>query len=226
MKFFRENKPGPSNQINDFAKIIWDFNIQKDPIKESDCILVLGSNDIRVAQRGAQLFRQGFAPLMVFSGNTGRLTEGLWDEPEANVFAAEAKKMGVPEENITIENKSTNTGENLEFTKQILRERELNPRSFILVQKPYMQWRAWATFKKVFPDTAVVVTAPDISFEEYPNDVLSREHIINVMVGDLQRLKLYSEKGFSVPVDIPKHVWQAYEKLVDLGYTEHLITEN
>jgi hypothetical protein len=43
------------------------------------------------------------------------------------------------------------------------------------------------------------------------------------MVGDLQRIKLYPERGFQIYQDIPDDVWQAYEKLVGMGYTKHLV---
>lgn len=214
------------DNINTLAKIIWDFNVQLKSVEKSDCIIVLGSNDIRVAHTGADLYQQGFAPLVIFSGNVGRLSEGLWHRPEAEVFAEATMQRGIPRSVIIIENRSTNTGENLAFTKEILKKRRLDSRSFILVQKPYMLWRAWATFKKKFPGKRVCVTAPDITFDDYPNDVLSKDHIINVMVGDLQRLRIYPAKGFSVPVNIPRRVWHAYEQLVGLGYTRHLVPDD
>ena len=45
------------------------------------------------------------------------------------------------------------------------------------------------------------------------------------MVGDLQRIKLYAEKGFQVYQEIPEAVWQAYEALVALGFTSQLVKE-
>ena len=51
-----------------------------------------------------------------------------------------------------IENRSTNTGENVLFTKRLLAERQLDPETFIVVQKPYMERRSYATFRKVWPE--------------------------------------------------------------------------
>jgi uncharacterized SAM-binding protein YcdF (DUF218 family) len=75
----------------------------------------------------------------------------MWTEPEADQFAAIAIKMGVPERSIFVENKSTNTGENILFTQQLLAHKNLDPQSFILVQKPYMERRSYATFKQYWP---------------------------------------------------------------------------
>jgi hypothetical protein len=43
--------------------------------------------------------------------------------------------------------------------------------------------------------------------------------------GDLQRIKLYPERGFQIAQDIPEDVWSAYEQLVHAGYDKFLIQE-
>lgn len=211
--------------IDQLAKILWDYNCLYDDVTKADAIIVLGSHDIRVAQRGAQLFLQGYAPLLVFSGNVGRLTEGKWDKTEAEIFADVAIKMGVPEEKILIEKASTNTGENIEFTKALLNEKGISIHNVILVQKPYMQRRSLATCKKIWPEVKVQVTAPEISFENYPNEQISKDDLINIMVGDTQRIKVYAEKGYQIYQEMPDNVWQAYEELVKRGFTKHVIEE-
>lgn len=208
---------------DELARILWEYNSLDHSLRISDCILVLGSHDIRVAQRGAELFLQGFAPLLVFSGNLGRLTEGLWNQPEAEIFAQEAIRMGVPKDKILTETRSTNTGDNILRTKELLGSRGISVETVILVQKPYMQRRAYATFRKVWPEKNVIVTAPRYSFENYPNNTISKNDLINIMVGDTQRIKIYAEKGFQIPQDIPDAVWTAYEELVQRGFTAHLV---
>ena len=205
------------------AKKLWDYHHVNQSLEKSDCVLVLGSHDLRVAERGAELYLQGLAQLLIFSGGLGNFTKGIWEEPEADKFATVAREMGVPKEAILIENKSTNTGENILFTQKLLKEKSLNPQSFIVVQKPYMERRSFATFKKHWPNKKLVVTSPQISFEDYPNDEIPLEKVINIMVGDLQRIKVYPEKGFQIFQEIPDNIWKAYKQLVSLGYTEHLI---
>lgn len=210
-------------EIIALAQKLWDYHHINNSLEKADCILVLGSHDVRVAERGAELYLQHWAPLLIFSGGLGRLTEDMWTEAEADKFAKIALEMGVPFEAILIENKSTNTGENIIFTKQLLKQHHLNPQSFIVVQKPYMERRSYATFKKHWPDKTLTVTSPQISFLDYPNHEISLEKVIHIMVGDFQRIKVYAEKGFQVYQPIPAEVWQAYEKLVELGFDEHLI---
>ena len=212
-----------SNSIIKLAHIIWDYHHLNHTLVKSDIILVLGSNDIRVAEFAADLYLQGFAPLLMFSGNVGALTKDQFTKPEAEVFADIARQKGVPDEAILLEPESTNTGENIDLSRRILAARGINPQNFILVQKPYMERRAFATFRKRWPEKHLIVASPPISFSDYPNEILPLERVINIMVGDLQRIKFYPRLGFQIEQEIPAEVWQAYEKLVELGYNQHLM---
>jgi uncharacterized SAM-binding protein YcdF (DUF218 family) len=211
--------------IIDLAQKIWDYHHLNHKLKKSDCLLVQGSHDLRVAERGAQLFLDGWGPLIIFSGGLGRLTDEIWDEPEADKFARIARQMGVPADRILIENQSTNTGENVHFTRRLLAENGLDPQTFILVQKPYMERRTYATFKQVWPEKEALVTSPQISLADYPTGEITLDAVIHIMLGDLQRIRLYANKGFQIPQEIPEDVWQTYETLVGLGYTNNLINE-
>jgi uncharacterized SAM-binding protein YcdF (DUF218 family) len=206
----------------DEARILWDYHHMHHTPEQSDCILVLGSHDLRVAERGAELYLQGLAPILIFSGGLGYLTKNIWTEPEADQFARVALDRGVPVEAIFVENQSTNTGENIQFTRRLLEEKGLHPQHFLLVQKPYMERRTYATFKKQWPDKELLVTSPQIAFEDYATEDIPMEKVINSMVGDLQRIRVYPERGFQIYQEIPAAVWAAFEKLVAWGFNKHL----
>jgi uncharacterized SAM-binding protein YcdF (DUF218 family) len=214
-----------TDHLNQLAQIIWDYHQLHHKLAPADLILALGSNDTRVAEYAADLYLQGFAPLLMFSGNVGALTKDQFTKPEAYVFADIARQKGVPDEVILTEPESTNTGENIEFSQRVLAARELDPSCIILVQKPYMERRAFATFRKRWPEKQVIVTSPPIPFAEYCNELLPRDKVINIMVGDLQRIQFYPSLGFQIPQEIPNDVWQAYETLVALGYDKHLMKQ-
>jgi uncharacterized SAM-binding protein YcdF (DUF218 family) len=205
------------------ARKLWDYHHLYHEPAPADCILVLGSHDLRVADRGAELYLQGLAPILIFSGGLGNVTKGIWKDPEADKFARIALDKGVPAEAIFIENQSTNTGENILFTQRLLEDKGLHPRTFLLVQKPYMERRSYATFKKHWPDKELIVTSPQIAFEDYPTPEIPLERVIQIMVGDLQRIRIYPEKGFQIEQEIPEEVWEAYERLVEWGFTQHLV---
>jgi hypothetical protein len=90
-----------------------------------------------------------------------------------------------------------------------------------------MERRAYATFKRYWPEKRAVVTSPQFSFEEYlknhSNGALTEDEVVCIMVGDLQRIRLYPERGFQIPQEVPGEVWAAYEELVAAGYDKHLI---
>ncbi|HEX8889244.1 MAG TPA: hypothetical protein VF779_08700, partial [Pyrinomonadaceae bacterium] len=110
---------------------------------------------------------------------------------------------------------------------RLLAEKQIDPQKFILVQKPYMERRSYATFRKLWPEKDLIVTSPRVTFDEYlrkySNQELSKSDAISIMVGDLQRIKLYAERGFQIYQEIPEDVWAAYEELVKAGYNKYLI---
>jgi len=217
-----------NDQVRALAQKIWDYHHLDHQLTRADAILVLCSHDTAVAARGAELFLQQWAPLLIFAGGLGAITRGLWDEPEADQFARIAIAMGVPQDRILVENRSTNTGENVRFTKQLLAARGLDPATFLVVQKPYMERRSYATFRQVWPEKDARVTSPQVSMDEYlnrySNTALSADDVVSIMVGDLQRIREYPARGFQIHQDIPADVWEAYEALVQAGYDRHLLS--
>jgi len=216
-----------NERVRSLVQRVWNYHHMHHELQKSDVIVVLCSHDTIVAERGAQLFLDGWAPHLVFTGGLGAITKQMWSDPEANRFARIAMDMGVPEDRILIENRSTNTGENVAFTRELLASRGLDPSTFILVQKPYMERRTFATFQKVWPGKSVRVTSPQMSLDDYlarySNESLSADDVISIMVGDLQRIREYPARGFQIPQEIPDDVWEAYEELAAAGYDRHLV---
>jgi uncharacterized SAM-binding protein YcdF (DUF218 family) len=209
---------------DDLARILWDYMLLRHELTAADVILVLGSNDVRVGEHGARLFLRGLAPLMVCSGHVGRLTAGHFEKSEAETFADAAVRLGVPRSAILLEAASTNTGQNVDRSRALLALRGIHPQRVIVVQKPYMERRAWATFKRRWPEPDLQVTSPPISYDDYPTPEIPRHLVIDIMVGDVQRMRVYAECGFQVPQPIPDDVWAAWEELVARGYTGHLVS--
>jgi uncharacterized SAM-binding protein YcdF (DUF218 family) len=209
------------------ASIIWDYHKLDQSLQTGDAILVLCSHDERVAERAVELFKEQWAQLVIFSGGLGAITKHLWTEPEAERFARLAIAAGLPKEKVIIENRSANTGENIRFTKELLAEMGLELEKFIVVQKPYMERRSFATFRKWWPEKQVIVTSPQIDFDDYlanyTNSALSANEVVSIMVGDLQRIRDYPARGFQIEQEIPAEVIAAYDELVADGFTKYLV---
>lgn len=211
---------------DNLARTLWNYlQLQEQPVK-SDVIFCLCSHDTRVAERAAQLMLDGYGSYLVFSGGVGKLTNGMFATSEAETFAGIAQAMGVDKSKIVVEDRSTNTGENIRFTFKTLQSKHIQAARLLLVQKPYMERRTYATFKKQWPDKQAIisVTSPQLSYEEYVNNgTIPKDHIINVMVGDMQRIREYPKQGFQIAQNIPAQVWEAYKELVARGFDKHLI---
>jgi uncharacterized SAM-binding protein YcdF (DUF218 family) len=214
-------------RIRPLVERIWNYHQLNHQLTRADAIVALCSHDTVVAERAAALYLEHWAPLLIFAGGLGVITRHLWKEPEAEQFARIATSLGVPEDRILKENRSTNTGENVLFTRRMLAERGLDLRRFIVVQKPYMERRAYATFRQVWPEAEVAVTSPRIAMDEYlarySHESFTAGDVISIMVGDLQRIREYPARGFQIPQEIPDDVWEAYTALVAAGYDRHLI---
>lgn len=196
--------PGAEND----ARILYDYHRMSMPIQQSaEAIFTLCSFDLRVAHRAVDLYDCAKRQYLIFSGGYGKRTANLFTKPEAEVFADVALERGVPEEQIIMEKESTNTGENVRFTYNLLKSMGLSPSRLTLVQSPYMERRTYATFRKQWPDPVQFsVTSPQLSFDEFPCEAVSKDLFITVMVETLLRIKDYPERGFQITQDIPDEV--------------------
>jgi len=214
------------NNIDYYGKIVWDYHKLNQKTKKVEIILGLGSHDLYVARRCAELFLKGYGDNIIFTGGFGRITKNIWNMTEGEKFAEVAIDMGVPKNKIIIENKASNTGENISKTKKILKNLDLYPSSFLIVDKPYRERRTFATIKKQWPEIDFIITSPQYSYEEYcefySQGEISKDEFICIMVGDLQRIDLYGKNGFQIEQEIPDKVWNAYNHLVSLKYDKHL----
>jgi uncharacterized SAM-binding protein YcdF (DUF218 family) len=183
----------------------------------------MGSADDRVATHAGYLYLLNYSELIIASGGFGKITKNVNKISEGEKFALIIEGMRVPREKIIIENEATNSGENLKFTKLKLEQLNLKLKSGILVTKPYMKRRAYATAKKQWPEIEWQVSAPNLSFENYLNDAVTFDMTVNLMVGDLQRIKIYAEKGFQIEQNIPDDVWESYEFLKNKGFNKYVI---
>lgn len=217
--------PGADSELIQQAKILWDYLRLDQALRKADCVIAMGSHDLRVGDYAAQLVLQGWAPLLICAGGLGRLTENLWKEPEARKFADAAWAAGVAKDHILIEAHSTNTAENLNFSRELLAEKGFAVHSAILVHKPYMERRALATAGIAWPELDCTVTSPPISFEDYPTDAIPLKDVIQIMAGDFQRVILYADKGYQTRQEIPKNAMVAFDYLVERGYHKFLIRD-
>lgn len=196
---------------------LWQYMQLNHSLTPVDCLLVMCSNDLRVAEHAAKLYQQGLARYVLFSGGEGRFTQGLFEKSEAETFADVAKAAGVPEAAILLETNASNSGENVRFSEQLMRDNGLMFDSFILVQKPFMEQRALATFEKQWlsPYSQVLVSSSAEPFFDYINEEMPLIEVLEALIADYERIKTYPAKGFQSEQPVPDDVEAAYSDIRD-----------
>ena len=216
-----------TSEIKKYAETLYEFQRIDMKIEKSDLILVPCSHDLRVADYASELFLSWYWSKIIFSwwiAHEDDLLSTWWGKAEAEIFANRAIELWVPINDIILEKQAKNTGENITYSMELIQEMDIPSDRILLVQKPYMQQRAFLTFRKQYslPYSSVMVTWPQIIFDDYVNIEINMEDLINILVGDLERLIIYPKMWYQDKIDIPSHVMHAFEKLKEKWFTEHI----
>lgn len=226
----------PTKKDEKLAQSIFIYMKLSHKLKKADIIFVMSSIDLLPAEIAANLFLNGWANQLVFTGGVGgRYYEKAAKEhkghTEADMSAQVAIKLGINNKYILREKRSKNSGQNVTFTRKLLKDNEFYPKSMICVHMPSAARRDYATIKKHWPEIEVIMVSPNIPFNKYHvrgyQGQFTRHDLISDMLGDLQRCFVYDKLPFNfmIPQDkpLPKKIKDAYYKLVDRNYTEQLI---
>ena len=133
-----------------FVGIGYYLSPQQAPQKADAIVVVSGGQTTSRAAKGIELFKEGYAPNIIFSG-------AAIDDGPSNAYAMrqQALDAGISKDNIFIDEISQNTYENAVNSKKILDSQKA--KKIILVTSPYHQRRANQTFRSVLgPDYEVI----------------------------------------------------------------------
>lgn len=219
----KESAVGLPKAIREDVRILWDYHDMGHELRPCDVGIGLGSHDLGVATCAAGLFLEGFFPLIVFTGANAPTTVARFPQGEAVHYREHALYLGVPDSAVLVEPRARNTGENITFTRQLLAEHAVAVSAAVLMCRPYQQRRAYATCRKLWPKVEAVCASLPLQLDDYVASIGDPDRVVNMLVGDTQRITVYAEQGFAIPQDVPVGVQAAYERLVAAGYTSRLI---
>lgn len=205
------------------AERVWDFHQVGHEARPCEAAIALGCNDIGVATYAAELYRRGLFPVVVFTGATSRDTAEVFPRGEAVHFRERALELGVPDEAILVEPEATNTGDNITLSREVLRRAGFEPKSVLLVSMPYMERRAYATCRRLWPAATPVCTSAALTLEEYVKTIGDAAEVVDMMIGDLQRIMEYPSRGFAIEQPVPSAVAEAFRRLVAAGFDSRLL---
>ncbi len=200
------------------ARVLWEYLGSFIRVEPADAIVVCCSYDLRVCDYACELFHQGLAPKILFSGDTGNWTRLLWDAPEAEIFATRALEKGVPLERILKEPKARHLGDNVLFAKNML----LDAQRVLFVTKPNTLLRVALTTPVQWPEVTPFFGAPPHGFPDGVSPIIGLLGVIHEMVGDLERIQTYPALGYQAPHKLPREVLEAWSGLKERGFTQHL----
>ncbi len=195
----------------------------------------MGSAVVESVEVAAEAHRVYGVPILVSGGighSTSFLEEALRQRgveaasgrPESHVFRDLLISAGVAPEDVTVEDRSTNCGENAAFTRELIS----TPQTLLLIQDPTMQRRTHACFERSFadlPGTTLLSRAPLIPWigpdhvaagPDAP-EIWTRDRFRSLLLGEIHRLSpaVYGPHGhnFIDHITIPTEVLAAYNRL-------------
>lgn len=207
------------------VKALWDYMKLNQKPKVVDVILVFGSPDDSYVSKVVQLYNQWYAYHIICSGKGSPHLSANYSETEADHFAQLLIDQWIPHESIVREPQATSTGENMQFSYEIMKQNNWN--SCIIVQKPFFERRSYATalhehYEWWRPNT-IVTWSSDVTIEQY--DIINTLPLpwIHMMMWDFHRVRVCNEQWWIVYQEIPDHVHDAYMKLVKMWYDQLLM---
>jgi uncharacterized SAM-binding protein YcdF (DUF218 family) len=207
------------------AETLWRYLQLGHPLRDCDAAIALGSHDLGVATRAAQLYRRKLFPVIVFTGGITATTRDRFPKGEAVHYREHALALGVPESAVLVEPTATNTGANITRSRAVLEAAGHHPASVLLICKPYAQRRGYATVRKLWPAVNVVCASAPTGYRDYVAIIGDEHLVISMMVGDVQRILEYPARGFTVPQVVPRAVQDAYRRLRDAGFDTRRIPD-
>lgn len=213
-------------EVREDVETLWAFHdLQHEP-RPVDVCIGLGGHDLGVADYTADLYHEGLFRRIVFTGANAPTTVDAFPQGEALGYRDHAVARGVPADAVLVEPAATNTSENLEYSRKVLAEHQIQPSSVLLVSHPYQRRRAFATCQVVWPEVDVLCVSRPLGLAAYVETIGDAGRVVDMLVGETQRLTLYAELGFiSHEEDVPGAVMVAYDRLVAAGYTSRLVQD-
>jgi uncharacterized SAM-binding protein YcdF (DUF218 family) len=188
-----------------------------------DAVIGFGTFDLSLPRFCGDLRERGYARRIIFTGGVGAGTGDLGG-PEADVWLAALARShpAIDIDHVIVENRSTNTGENVRFTGDLLRAAHpalalgVGVRRVIVVTAPSRLRRVGLTMRRQHPGVHVTRQLPSVTMTAdaalYARQGIDyRGHL----AGELDRIVAYPERGWIVSEPLPTAVESARRVLWD-----------
>lgn len=211
------------SRVRAAAEQILAYLAETDPLPSSpaEAIIGFGVFDLALPRFCAELYVRGMAPQIVFTGGIGGGTGNLGG-PEADVWRAEVRRTHpeIPDAAFILENQSTNTAENIEYTAALLTRNYPNLafgvgiKSAIIVASPSRLRRVRLSMAKRQPGVHTIRQLPRVDFAA-EHALYERQGVdyFDHLAGEIDRLTTYAVRGWIAAEPMPPEIAAAGEVL-------------
>lgn len=217
-------------KIDRALKEIWYYMKLNQVLEKCDLIIGCGCANLDIPVKCSSLYKNGYAPKILFAGGLGKITKNKFNKSEAEIYRDIAIANGVREEDILVETESTNTGDNFRFAMKILDESNIKYNKVLIVHKPLSERRTYSSARMILKDRELIITSFDMTFDEYL-EILNKKsewdiiNEISVIVGDIQRLIIYPQFGWQIENFVPDAIIKNYYYLKSLGFSKYVVPD-
>lgn len=246
-----------NNYLNDIGEFLAARDIDclskealknKYDIEKVDILILLGNAIPYTIAVAYDAYKKGLCDKILISGGIGHSTELLRNAIKTNfkynnIETANRSEgdifkdilvnyFNVPEDDILLENQSTNCGDNALKSIKLLDSLNIKYNSILLIQDPTMQLRSYASFSKYLENRNVNIInyAPfipklddNMNFSNEDIDgIWDINRYLNLISGEVPRLrddtKGYGPNGknFIAHIDIPNDILKKYDELINI----------
>ena len=177
---------------------ITNFIFINDAPQKVDALFLPGGSDPDIPEKAAELYKSGYAPILVPSGGVGLKTgtfAGVKRKKE--IYNGDYKtdcafymdvflKNGVPQTAIIKEDKSGYTKENALLTRNVLDGMNITISKAIVVCKSFHARRCLMCYQLAFPKAEILICAVDV-YGINKDDWYTQENGIDRVMGELYR---------------------------------------
>jgi uncharacterized SAM-binding protein YcdF (DUF218 family) len=201
------------------AKEIFEYlYVFSEVIPHSDVIIGFGHFDLKIPRHCGELYTNESARRIIFTGGIGSGTADL-GKAEAVAFREELRRRhpSISAEAVIVEDRSTNTSENVQFTAQKLKMEYPDftfgeqIKKVLIVANAYRQRRVFLTCRRNLPEVEFYNSPPTSTFEEELQLFSSKGFdFIKLLLGEIDRIIRYGEKGYILRENIPGKIYDNY----------------
>ena len=175
---------------------ITDFIFVETEITPCDVILVPGGSRPQLAERAAELYKNGMAKYILFSGRANQKIPEYFSEAE--YLKSIAVGLGVHVENIICEHEAAHTFENAEFSLALLKKMNFKIDRVILVCKAFHSRRALLTYQYLFPKTTEFLVASTVENRGLKKENwTTKSEYVKIVMSEVEKIgKYFNDKIF------------------------------